>query len=66
MWKLNTNQNTAQDIAAKIEETDGDLGHFPLEVHGEILLKEKMIEEINVADDETLLMELRLTIDPRS
>ncbi len=38
---------------------------FPIEVHGNILIKSQLIEEINVADDETLLMEIRLSNDNR-
>ena len=34
-------------------------------MHGNILIKSQLIEEINVADDETLLMEIRLSNDSR-
>jgi len=40
--------------------TEGDSSQLPIEVHGEILSPSRILDEINVADNEVLLYEIML------
>ena len=41
-------------------QSSGDLSNLPIEVHGRLLLPHQLIDEINVADDEMILLEWKI------
>ena len=40
-----------------------ETGDLPIEVHGRVLLPHQLIDEINVADDDLILLEWKISFD---
>ena len=55
-----------QDAIAMIQETRGDSSKCPLKIYGQILEKNALIENLNIADDEVLIYEIKIDTDPRA
>jgi hypothetical protein len=60
IWKINTSCTTVEHINEQVYETEGKTEYLPLEVNGEILSLTSTIEEVNIADNEILIYEVKL------
>jgi hypothetical protein len=65
LWKLDTGENISE-IQNQIYATNGDPKLLPIEVNGSILDRSATIDSINVADDEVLMFEVRISQDPKA
>lgn len=60
LWKLDVGENITQ-IQDSIYATNGDPKLLPIQINGKILDRSATIDQINVADDETLMYEVRIS-----
>jgi hypothetical protein len=65
LWKLDTGENI-EEIQNKIYATNGDPKNLPIQVNGTILDRAATIDSINVADEEILMFEVRISQDPNA
>jgi ubiquitin C-terminal hydrolase len=47
----------------QLNQLSSDLSNLPIEVHGRILQSHQLIDEINVADDDLILLEWKISFD---
>jgi len=55
--------DTIQDLEYQLAQLSSDLSNLPVEVHGRILQNHQLIDEINVADDDLILLEWKIAFD---
>ena len=60
MWKVNSSYATVENINGQVYDTDGRFELLPIEVNGKILSLTSTIDEIDVADNEILMFEVKL------
>lgn len=65
IWKLDVGENISE-IQDQIYATNGDPKLLPININGKVLDKSATIDQINVADEETLMYEVRITQDPKA
>lgn len=65
MWKVDQSKDTVVDISEQIYATHGNADQLPIEVHGLLLDRAATIDAINVADNEVLMLEVKISADPR-
>jgi ubiquitin C-terminal hydrolase len=65
MWKVDQSKDTVEDISEQIYATNGNPDQLPIEVHGQLLDRAATIEAINVADNEVLMLEVKISTDQR-
>jgi hypothetical protein len=65
IWKLENGEdiNEIQNLAYA---TKGDPKQLPIKINGAILDRSAFIDQINVADDEILMYEVRISQDPKA
>jgi hypothetical protein len=59
LWVFEQNDSFS-DLEYAMNESKGHNDKYPIEIHGRILLDHQLIDEINVADDETILLEWQI------
>jgi len=59
LWVFEQN-DTIEDLEHNLSEKSQDVSKLPIEVHGRILQSHQLIDEINVADDELILLEWKI------
>ncbi len=57
---MNTSCTTVESVNESVYETGGKIELLPLEVSGEIFSLTSTVEELNIADNEILMLELKL------
>lgn len=57
---MNTSCTTVESVNESVYETGGKIELLPVEVNGEILSLTSTVEELNIADNEILMFELKL------
>ena len=63
MWKFEGQESFA-DIKEALEDVGQNLEKLPIEVHGRVLQPHEFIEDINVGDNEVLIFEWKVAVDP--
>jgi hypothetical protein len=59
LWRFGSTDDYESLASAKLDKK-----YLPVEVHGMVLAPSDKIEDINVADDETIICEFRIVFDP--
>lgn len=62
LWKLEGG-DTIEDVKQMLSEINNDLNKLPLAVQARVLEPSQMIDEINVADQELIVMEFKISFD---
>jgi hypothetical protein len=62
LWVFEQGDNI-QDLEYQLSQVSNDLSNLPIEVHGRLLLDHQTIDEINVADDELILLEWKISFE---
>ena len=65
MWKVDQSKETVDEISDQIYATNGNPDQLPIDVHGELLDRTATIDAINVADNEVLMLEIKISTDQR-
>ena len=66
LWKIHGGKDDIEDLNTQVYATKGDIDQLPITAHGEILDNAEKIDQLNIAHDETLMLELKLSTDPKS
>ena len=65
MWKVDQSKATLEDISEQIYATNGNPDQLPIEVHDQLLDRAATIDAANVADNEVLMLEVKISTDQR-
>ena len=65
LWVFGHHDNI-QDLEIQLSKVSSDQNKLPIEVHGRLLLPYMLVEDINVADDEMIVLEWKISFDVES
>ena len=65
LWKLEGDE-TLDDVKERLADLNNDMSKLPLAVQASLLRDELMIDDANVANDELIIMEMKITFDPNA
>ena len=65
LWKLEGDE-TLDDVKERLSDLNNDMSKLPLAVQASLLKYEQMVDEANVANDELIIMEMKITFDPNA
>lgn len=57
-------QDNIQDLEYQLSKVSSDTSNLPIEVHGRLLQPHMLIDDINVADDDMIVLEWRISFEP--
>lgn len=66
IWKLDQECNTAADLKKAVYQTNADPNKLPIEAHGEVLNEKTLVGEVNAAENEVLMYEIKISLDSKS
>lgn len=65
LWKFEGDE-TIEDAIQMVNELRGDLSKLPMPIQARLLEDSQTIEEINVANNELIVMEMKITFDSKT
>lgn len=65
LWKLE-GDDMLEDAKQMIQEIKGDMSKLPFAIHARLLQHNRLIDEANIANDEVIVMEMKITFEPDS